>query len=145
MKSMLREHHVLPPTGSPLKDWIYAFTRPTFELNRELNKGSEAEMALHDPLVVWNAVANSDPSWKYAKNQDVRIEIEGQWTRGMCVTDHRGRKQLIEAEEKRGSLEEVSGDMGGWLSRYRGNRVNICMAGPGGPEGLAIELVRRLF
>ena len=145
MKSVLQEQHVLPPNGSPLKDWVYAFTSPTFELNKRLNKGAEAEMALHDPLVVWFGISSGIPGWEIVKDQDVRIETEGQWTRGMCVTDQRGRKQLIEAEELKGSLEEVNGDMGSWLSRFRGNRVSVCVAAPGGPDGLARELVRKLF
>ena len=114
-------------------------------------------MSLHDPVVVWNAVTGGaaageeeeetgDGQWRYDADVDVRIETQGQWTVGMCVVDRRGRKQLAEKDDlMSGDLGEVSSDQGGWLSRHRGNRVDVCVGMPGGQTGCAEALLGSVF
>ena len=112
-------------------------------------------MCLHDPVPVWYALNNlSSAGWKINRELDVRVETQGQWTRGMHVVDRRGMKML--KEEVRQDLEteggevgvddlkEVSGDSGGWLSRKRGNRVGVCVGTPGERE-LAPLMMRTIF
>ena len=123
-----------------------AFTRSTFERNRGLHVGEECEMCLHDPVVVWCAVTGGEDGWRYDNNIDVRIETQGQWTTGMCVVDRRGRKRLAEKDDLMGGdLEELSQDQGGWLSRHKGNRVDVCVGAPGGERGCADVLLGRVF
>ena len=145
---------------SPLAEWVRAFTGPTFSRNAKLMADGMGEMALHDPLVVWYALTSplSTPNspatwaggdrkveaWKVKRNQDVRVETTGQWTKGMCVVDRRGRNLLLEEVDLAGSLEEFSSDKGGWLSRHRGNRVGVCVES-GEEGGLARVLAERIF
>jgi hypothetical protein len=48
-------------------------------------------LSLHDPLVVWSLLAPPGGIGPGARARDVRVETAGQWTRGMCVVDQRGR------------------------------------------------------
>ena len=114
--------------GSPMAEWVSAFTSSTFERNASLYVNEGAFMALHDPVVVWYAISAADQGWKIDKDLDVRVETAGQWTKGMCVVDRRGRKRVEEAKDHGG---EVDGDLGGWLSRFKGNRVGRCVGTPG--------------
>ncbi|KAL9026835.1 MAG: hypothetical protein Q9196_004558 [Gyalolechia fulgens] len=121
--------------GSPLAEWTNAFLAATFTKVETLHRGHEAEgdathVELHDPVCVWYAVTSGDPSsglggWEFLKGEDIRIETVGQWTRGMCVVDRRDRKKAEKGET------EVEGDMGGWLSWKKGNRVDRCVKTPG--------------
>jgi hypothetical protein len=82
---------------------------------------------------VWYCISALDPAekelWEVVE-KDVRVETAGQWTRGTCVTDRRGRARM-EAERYEGEGEvEVIGDAGRWLGG-RGNRVGVCVRTPG--------------
>ncbi|TGZ78820.1 nucleoside hydrolase [Ascodesmis nigricans] len=58
--------------------------------------------------------------WAITRNLDIRVEAEGQWTRGMCVIDRRGKRAVSEEE-----AETLEHDRGGWLHRGLGNRVDV--------------------
>ncbi|KAL8727812.1 MAG: hypothetical protein Q9166_005804 [cf. Caloplaca sp. 2 TL-2023] len=117
--------------GSPLAEWVQAFTDHLFKKTESLHHGHEVGgastwISLHDPVCVWYAITGeSDPMWRLNKRVDIRIETVGQWTRGMCVVDRRDRKKAREGEE------DVEGDMGEWLSWKKGNRVDRVVGTPG--------------
>jgi hypothetical protein len=74
-------------------------------------------------------------------NEDIRIETAGQWTRGTCIVDRRGKVvRQMEGDIK----DEVIGDAGGWLDSRRGNRVDRCAESPG-PALFAEVLMKRVF
>ena len=93
--------------------------------------GGSAFISLHDPMCVWYSLtANVQrQEWQVNKNEDIRIETTGQWTRGMCVIDRRGRKMRDDDSDEEDA--EVPGDSGGWLGKSSGNRIGRCIATPG--------------
>ncbi|KAF2856401.1 nucleoside hydrolase [Plenodomus tracheiphilus IPT5] len=149
------EPHLLPKTmfesymqkrgviGSPLAEWAALFLDATFKKNASLNPQQDpttAGLQLHDPLTIWYALSSLDSAWRF-QSEDVRVETSGQWTRGCCIVDRRGRP----VREGTGSLEEeVVGDAGGWGDRRRGNRVAWCKGSPG-VERFAGVLLERVF
>ena len=121
----------------------------TFRKMESLHVGHEGEttsLVLHDPLCIWwamdshrRAVADSqrkeargdEQGWALSTPMDLRIETMGQWSRGACVVDGRDRKMENENETEAERLGERMGDVGGWLSTRRGNRVRVCTETPG--------------
>lgn len=102
---------------------------------------ADVGLEMHDPLPIWYCLSSSDPKWRFVEGEDIRVESAGQWTRGSCVVDRRGRP----VREGAGELgEEVAGDTGGWLDGRRGNRVGRCVGSPG-TEGFAGFLLERVF
>ena len=157
--------------GSPLAAWTSAFLTPTFKKMVELHEEGKhhegegvdrkgGELSLHDPMCVWYAIEQASISgteepkgWEMTKGEDIRMETLGQWTRGMCVTDKRGRRMKADEEvgevERQGSEDadasaKSGSDEGGWLSRNGGNRIGRCIGTPGG-EKLAEILLDRIF
>lgn len=130
--------------GSPLAEWVGAFLSATFDKSERLYHDSGAFVCFHDPVCVWYALsAPFHPElWSIKQREDIRVETQGQWTRGMCVVDGRGMRMVDEGED--GDGEEVSGDSGGWLSRYKGNRLGRCVDTPGARE-LAPVLLGTIF
>ena len=119
--------------GSPLAEWadvILGSTLRKMETLHHGHEGASAATSLHDPLCVWYALkAETQKSlWGISREEDIRVETTGQWTRGMCIVDRRDRKMR---EDDNGEEDEVSGDTGRWLSRHRGNRVSRCVRTPG--------------
>lgn len=91
-------------------------------------------------MTIWYALCPDDAGWKF-KEEDLRVETSGQWTRGCVVADRRGRP----ITEGNGSLdEEVVGDAGGWSDRRRGNRVGWAVQSPG-KDLFARVLLERVF
>lgn len=69
------------------------------------------------------------------------METAGQWTRGCCVVDRRGRP----VSEGVGDLDvDVVGDAGGWRDSRRGNQVAWCTGSPG-VDVFAGVLLERVF
>ena len=146
----------LAEQGSPLAEWTTVFMDAIFATMERLQKGHEGSatgMALHDPMCVWyaldRAARSTGDGWKIAPNVDLRVETAGQWSMGACVVDRRGRKQMAElqAEILGGAtkvLDDPDGDMGGWLSEKRGNRLRVCEASPG-PEKLGKLILSTVF
>jgi len=98
-------------------------------------------LELHDPLTVWYCLTASSPGWDFTKDEDIRVETSGQWTRGCCVVDRRGKA----TREGKGDIQAVvSGDEGLWLDKRAGNRIERCVRSPGA-EKFAGELLERLF
>ncbi|KAL8851297.1 MAG: hypothetical protein Q9221_003827 [Calogaya cf. arnoldii] len=141
-----RKVNPLREMGSPLAEWVMAFTEHGFQTTESLDTGHEVGggstwISLHDPVVVWYAVATGGEEmqgWEIVKGEDIRVETVGQWTRGMCVVDRRDRKKGKEGEG------EVKGDMGDWLSWNKGNRVDRCVRTPG-DRVLAGVLLETIF
>jgi inosine-uridine nucleoside N-ribohydrolase len=130
-KAMYEDYINLKPIkGSPLAEWTALFLSATFAKNASLNPQQDttkAGLELHDPLTIWYALCPGNALWKF-KEEDVRVETSGQWTRGCTIVDRRGRP-ITEGE---GDLdEEVVGDAGGWRDSRRGNRVGWCTRTPG--------------
>ncbi|MCJ1475642.1 hypothetical protein MMC13_004305 [Lambiella insularis] len=119
--------------GSPLAEWISAFMTSIFRNMENLHHGHEGgstSLSLHDPLCVWYALTSvkENDRWKVTKNEDIRVETAGQWTRGACIVDRRDRKSRKNDD---GEGNEISGDTDGWLSPARGNRLGRCVGTPG--------------
>ena len=131
--------------GSPLAEWVGAFLSATFQKSESLyhdQEGGSVSTALHDIVCIWYALTSSTrpESWEMKRGEDIRVETQGQWTRGMCVVDRRGRKMLDNDDGE----SQLSGDTGGWLSMLRGNRVDRCVGTPGG-RMLAPVLLDSIF
>ena len=119
--------------GSPLAEWTNAFLGSLFRTMQRLKDSSDennAHLELHDPLCVWYAISQrlEPEEWSIKKQEDIRVETTGQWTRGACIVDRRDRKKR-EGEKDEGI--EVPGDSGGWLTLARGNRLSRCIGTPG--------------
>lgn len=133
----------LVEAGSPLAEWASAFLASTFvkvESLQEGVSGDEVGLELHDPLCIWYVMTHDDPGWKATKDEDIRIETSGQWTRGMCVVDRRNRRRRAPDDGE----GEITGDTGNWLGAFAGNRVNRCIQSPGA-QLFAPFLLRKVF
>lgn len=151
-----QEMKTLKETGSPLAQWTDTFLSRTFDkIDSMLGDGSEAALSLHDPLCIWYMLTRDNPAWRAVPEpEDVRIETSGQWTRGMHIVDRRVRARMddptqndvAKPEDPKAMLnyEEVPSDHDGWLSAWKGNRINRIVASPG-EELFAEELIRRVF
>ncbi|RVX67895.1 hypothetical protein B0A52_08500 [Exophiala mesophila] len=137
----LTEHHMLSrrqltqaaselaAAGSPLAQWMMSFMTPMLDKMERLHLGHEgdgAALALHDPMCLWWVTTQTHPGWVASEKspEDVRIETQGQWTRGMTVGDRRARR-------RRGSDGERSYDRDNWLGNSSGNRVFRMVKSPG--------------
>ncbi|KAK0304205.1 hypothetical protein LTR01_007561 [Friedmanniomyces endolithicus] len=127
---------------SPLAEWTEAFLSSTFDKIETLQKdvtGDTVSLQLHDPLCIYYCITSSDSRWKMNKDEDIRIETSGQWTRGMCVVDKRTRKKRED-----GDVGEQPGDNGNWLSGQAGNRLMRCVGSPG-EETFGGYMLKRIF
>ena len=132
--------------GSPLAEWMNAIISSTLLKMETLHHGHEgasAATSLHDPLCVWYALKaeTQTEDWDISREEDIRVETAGQWTRGMCVVDRRDRKMR---EDDDGEENDVPGDTGRWLSKQRGNRVSRCVGTPGN-RSLAPFMLNTIF
>ncbi|KKY25104.1 putative inosine-uridine preferring nucleoside hydrolase [Phaeomoniella chlamydospora] len=137
----LTEHHALSrglfnekakdlvAAGSPLAEWMSTFMKPMFEKMERLSVGHEgdaASLGLHDPLCIWYVLTKHSPAWVRSPQspEDIRVETAGQWSRGKTMRDTRTRK-------RRDSDGEVPHDVGNWLGRVSGNRIDRMIGSPG--------------
>ncbi|KAF2131567.1 nucleoside hydrolase [Dothidotthia symphoricarpi CBS 119687] len=142
--TLFKTHTTTPPiAGSPLAEWSTHFLTSTFAKNLSLNSAldpAQIGLQLHDPLTIWYALSAADPKWIF-KTEDIRVETAGQWTRGCCVVDRRGRP----VSEGVGDVDvDAVGDAGGWRDARRGNRIDWCTASPG-VDVFAGVLLERVF
>ncbi len=127
---------------SPLAIWAAAFMEATFQKVESLHPevtGDAVSLALHDPLCIWYCMAYDDPKWKMTKDEDIRVETAGQWTRGMNVVDKRARVRRADDDDR-----EVPGDTDGWLTGGHGNRLTRCIGSPG-EDMFGPLLLKRVF
>ncbi|KAF1956178.1 nucleoside hydrolase [Byssothecium circinans] len=154
----ITEQHLLPRTlftthishlkSSPLAEWASLFLTSTFQKILSIDPSTNPDtigLQLHDPLTIWYCMSTFSPSeaakWTFTEGEDIRVETSGQWTRGACIVDRRGR----DVQEREGSLDhEVVGDAGGWRDSRRGNRLDRCVGSPGA-EKFAGVLLERVF
>lgn len=135
----------LAARGSPLAQWMTAFLEPMLAKMEMLHLGHEgdtAALALHDPLCVYYLLTAHEGAWTPSdeggwEGEDIRVETQGQWTRGMTVGDRRPRR-------RRASNGEVPHDKGNWLGRDAGNRV-VRMLGSPGTEGAGGWMLDRIL
>lgn len=128
--------------SSPLAEWVTAWMDATFHKIESLQKsitGDAVGLQLHDPLTIWYCMCQNDPKWQLEHDEDIRIETSGQWTRGMCVTDGRGRRRQNDAD-----TGDQPGDHGGWLRGGAGNRLRRCVQSPG-EDAFGPFLLQRVF
>lgn len=145
----------LQTAESPLATWVGVFLAATFLRTKEIYLGTGApeeegesqksqidDITLHDPLCVWYLLSLlKGETWTAVENRDIRIETTGQWTRGMCVVDRRGK--WVEQDLAKDALVE---DMGVWLHKGYGNRVRQMVRSPEGHNlGFATEMLKRVF
>ncbi|WPG99018.1 Hypothetical protein R9X50_00182000 [Acrodontium crateriforme] len=117
-------------SASPLATWIDAIVSSTFNKIETLEEdvsGDAVGLQMHDPLCIWYCITgHTDSKWKIKRNEDIRVETAGQWTRGMCLVDRRTRRKREDD-----ILEEIVSDTGNWLSNHCGNRLGRCVGTPG--------------
>lgn len=109
-------------TDSPLHEWVKAMMEKTFAKMKSEYKGDrpeEVEVALHDSLCVFYVLDRARGTWECREGVDVRVETEGQWTRGMTVVDRRGRRKELDPAAVAGN------DHGGWCLEGTGNAVRV--------------------
>lgn len=118
-------------SGSPLTVWSSEWLQSTFDTARRLNvDSSDVHINMHDPLATWYAICGEEHGQWEAHEQDVRVETEGQWSRGVTVEDNRGRQKTdTEAE-----------DDGKWLGRG-GNVVKVVTKAPVEVGALLVERI----
>ncbi|KAI2620859.1 Inosine/uridine-preferring nucleoside hydrolase domain-containing protein [Xylaria nigripes] len=128
--------------GSPLALWVNTFMTGIFEhIVARDGDAEEPGLSMHDPLVLWNMLTWSNSGWKLAARapEDIRIETAGQWSHGMHVIDRRERLRADGVAKT-----EIDGDVSGWLSARRGNRINRYVSSPG-VDAFAPYLMACLF
>ena len=140
-RSQVRDHvDHLVKAGSPLAEWLSIVWKAVFKTVDHLygTSGDHSTTALHDPVCLWYVLTRDAPQWMASPSspEDIRVETTGQWTRGMCVVDRRGRV--------RQDVDDVPGDTGGWLSTRKGNRIKRIVASPGEDE-FATYMLGRIF
>lgn len=168
----ITERHLLPKSvfdakvlplveaGSPLAEWVSVFMLMTYKKINSLTEGyADPGLSLHDPLTVWYMITRSSPLWQSAPKapEDIRVETAGQWTRGMHVVDRRNRRRQggPNPDDASAQVQETSmqGDDGegnlvndeyGWLTEWKGNRINRIVSSPGELD-FAPFLLQRLF
>jgi hypothetical protein len=133
----------------------------TYKKINSLTEGfADPGLSLHDPLTVWYMLTQSDPAWKAAPGspEDIRVETAGQWTRGMHTVDRRNRRRQggpkpDEASDQAQVDASMQGDDGegnlvndeyGWLTVWKGNRINRIDQSPGDLD-FAPYLLKRIF
>ena len=128
--------------GSPLAQWVKHFVEISFERMKEVytqQQDEEVQFALHDPLCIWYVLtADEEGGWTFDENVDVRVETDGQWTRGMSVVDQRQKR--VEDLEK----PVLQHDRGVWLHKGYGNRVRIAVDSKY-KDTMGEAMVRRIF
>lgn len=109
----------------------YAITADgTEESSDDENHRENKNIDSHASIITTAIKQSQDQQkWMISSPEDIRIETQGQWTRGMCVIDRRERKRL--ADDHDDGKDFVKTDHGGWLSRSKGNRVRRCVGTPG--------------
>ncbi|KAF2189787.1 nucleoside hydrolase [Zopfia rhizophila CBS 207.26] len=130
----LFKSHTSTLSASPLTTWTTAFLTSTYQKVFSIRPEQDPNalgVELHDPLTIWYCLTSNSPSsgsgWRFVE-EDIRVESSGQWTRGVCVVDRRGRA----TKEREGEVGgEVPGDTGNWLDRRCGNRIERCVGSPG--------------
>ena len=119
------------------------FVEATFAKIREIYPGSdkveEIQMSLHDPLPIWYVLTGDRPGWKFDEDRDVRVETQGQWTRGMSIVDRRTKEKETDLTEE---LKEH--DRGAWLHSAHGNRVRIALDSPDRAT-LGQKIIQQIF
>lgn len=148
--------------GSPLAEWVSVFMGKTYDKINSLTNGYvDPGLSLHDPLTVWYMLTRSSSSWISAPKapEDIRVETAAQWTRGMNVVDRRNRRRMGGPQASPSAPEgqvldyDMQGDDGegnliadtdGWLTAWKGNRINRIVGSPG-ENDFGPYLLKRIF
>ncbi|KAJ6784438.1 hypothetical protein PWT90_09970 [Aphanocladium album] len=142
-------------SGSPLGVWVHHFVGGAFaKIAAILGPDTQAGLSLHDPMTVWYKLDGDSPAWKLTEAEDIRIETEGQWSRGQHIVDHRGKVRPAEAaflasvdprnDPEVLKLDAAEGDELGWLSVLKRNRIYRVVGTPG-EEIFKEILLQRVF
>lgn len=134
-----------PGTCTSLHDpaciWYAMTADRTEKLSEKSNYHDKKED--HPPIDANRTIEpHSQQQWTVTPPEDIRIETQGQWTRGMCVIDRRDRKRLTDDQDD--GKDFVKTDHGGWLRRSKGNRVRRCVGTPG-EKVLARVMLEKIF
>jgi inosine-uridine nucleoside N-ribohydrolase len=131
-----------PERGSPLAQWVRYFVARTFDVIKDTLEGERDRdrfLALHDPLCIWYVLTSETGDWTINENVDVRVEVNGQWTRGMSVVDKRAKiKELDETKPLKAS------DRGAWSHVTTGNRVRVAVD-VRDRETFGADMLKRVF
>ncbi|KAF2018627.1 nucleoside hydrolase [Aaosphaeria arxii CBS 175.79] len=143
----LVKSYTAPLESSPLVQWASLFLSSTYRKIHSIRPTLDAStlgLEMHDPLTIWYCLTSSDPKWEFKRSEDIRVETSGQWTRGTCIVDRRGKGMKVDSDVQHGLDDEVAGDAGGWLDERKGNRVDRCVGSPG-TDVFAGVLLDRVF
>ncbi|CED83155.1 Predicted inosine-uridine preferring nucleoside hydrolase [Phaffia rhodozyma] len=100
---------LLPSPESPVDVYTSAFLPRVKEIYSSL--GLPDEMEMHDPMVVWVAVALARGDSGFSvRRRKFEVERKGEWTRGMCVIDRRGTEEADLAIRTHGGIKPKSSD-----------------------------------
>ncbi|RFU28888.1 hypothetical protein B7463_g7445, partial [Scytalidium lignicola] len=140
---MTRRHHICDDEweegcrGSKLADWVRIFCagnfRPVLDILKVRDVPYKALVA-HDALCIWYVLSadsgDMDHNLFKVDVVDLRVETNGQWTRGMCCVDRRPKSSIPVGSK------EVSQwvDPGSWLDESLGNRIGVLKGTPGRKE-----------
>lgn len=125
--TFLQKTEELAAKGSPVAQWMRAFLTPILDKMAKLHHGLDVDsvFTLHDPMCIFYLLTDENVAWATARGpEDIRVETQGQWTKGMTMTDRRPRR-------RRNSDGEAPHDKGNWLGKVSGNRVLRMMKSPG--------------
>ncbi|EJT98988.1 nucleoside hydrolase [Dacryopinax primogenitus] len=108
---LIPAHHDCSPSHTPLQSFITAIlTRPR-NVMRML--GEDDAFQMHDPLAAWFVIQHADiqgtalvPGWK-AHRRMFRLERIGELTKGMCVVDRRGTREVFHSNRAESGVEEA--------------------------------------
>lgn len=122
----------------------YAMTADEMEMSSDnSNDRDKKQKENHASINTTTSNQSQDQQqWTITPPEDIRIETQGQWTRGMCVIDRRDRKRLADDHDE--GKDFIQTDHGGWLKRGKGNRVRRCVGTPG-ERVLARLMLERIF
>lgn len=151
-KGYLEADGTLTPSAPPLVKWSHVWLTTTFNtfkriygydlMTPEERSKQVVGLNMHDPLALFYAIRclstpGGDDGWTINRDLDLRVEYNGDLTRGMTVFDSRGKP-------KRDS-EISKDDHGAWLSTKYGNRVNVAVSSPYKGSAFGKALLEALY
>lgn len=86
--------------GSPLAIWLSNSLIPSFEKSSKSGSTSRNNLSLNDPLCILYCLGGKDAfqskaGWQILADQDVRVKVAGEWTKGATVLNTEGLETVV--------------------------------------------------